>query len=99
MTEFITNPSSKVKSAVKVTGGGLTVASVVWIYATFATKADIESAERRAMASRDEMRASQSRTWQKLMDVQLAVEANRATLDMFIKMHAGKVGTNAVVIR
>ena len=95
-TEFIKKHKSKLTVGVY---RGLSASAIVFLYATFATKTDIESAERRAAAARDEMRASQSRTWQKLMDVQLAVEANRATLDMFIKMHAVKSATNAVVKR
>ena len=99
MTEFITNPSTKVKTAAKLTRDGLTTGALIFLYSTFASKDDVTSAERRAMASRDEMRASQSRTWQKLMDVQLAVESNRATLDMFIKLRSAKPDTNSVVTR
>ena len=91
MISALTSP--KAKSVAAKTGGGLTVGAVIFAYATFAPKSDLDAVEHRGITARNEMRQTQADTWQKLMDIQLAVEANRAALDMFIKMH-GHYSTN-----
>ncbi len=96
MTEFLTKPSPKAKTVAKLTGGGgLGVGALVFLYATVPTKSDTDASERRAAAARQEMREDIAETWRLLMDVQNAVEANRAALDMMMRL-SRRVTTNAV---
>lgn len=99
MTEFLTKPSPKVASAVKVAGGGLGAGALIFLYATFVSKDEMRAAEDRAAMQRAEIRAFQTETWQKLMDVQIAAQETRAMLDMLVRMRSGLPKTNAVVLQ
>ncbi|HEU4340042.1 MAG TPA: hypothetical protein VFU31_00580 [Candidatus Binatia bacterium] len=86
MTEFFTKPSSTVKSIAKVTGGGLTVAMVVFMYATFVSREEMQAEVARAAVLREEMRATQSKMWTRINELQMTVESQRATLDLLVRM-------------
>ena len=86
---------SQVRSVAGMAGGGLTVGMVIFMYTTFVSRTELETSERLAREARNEMRQDQAETWRKLMDLQNAHEAQRATLDTMLRL-ARRSPTNAV---
>lgn len=76
-TDFITNPNNTARKAVVATGGGLTVASVIWIYTTFTSSSDFKEHLRQCEKAHDECVQKRSKIWQKVADNELAIERLR----------------------